>query len=214
MPPMRKGPLKNKQSPQDGSAGTPRPTENQEISQGRAKPPAEPRLFQRAPKAAWYFDSVSLSNFALAGKVDLLLRRYPSGRLCVTTQVVDEVLGGIQAGHGALKSILIALERGVIHPVTLSAPEFRRYQELLSTLGSGEASLIAAAAGRRGTVVTDDRHARAVCRDLRIPVTGTLGILKAAYGEGMITPAEADKILADMVRHGFYSPVRTLAELD
>ena len=30
--------LKNKQSPQDGSAGTPRPTENQEISQGGAKP--------------------------------------------------------------------------------------------------------------------------------------------------------------------------------
>ncbi len=34
----------------DGSAGTPRPTEIQEISQGGAKPPAEPGLFRRAAR--------------------------------------------------------------------------------------------------------------------------------------------------------------------
>ncbi|MEI8138558.1 MAG: LacI family DNA-binding transcriptional regulator [bacterium] len=35
---------------QDGSAGTPRPTQIQEIFQGRAKPPAEPMIFQQAAK--------------------------------------------------------------------------------------------------------------------------------------------------------------------
>lgn len=166
-------------------------------------------------KAAWYFDSVTLSNFALVGRLDLLLKRYPSGRLCVTVQVVDELLQGIRSGHGALKSILEALERGTISLIPLSAPQFRRYQGLLATLGAGESSLIALAAGRRGvTVVTDDRHARSVCRELRIPVTGTLGILKAVSGEGMFTVAAADKVLADMIRHGFYSPVRKLSELD
>jgi hypothetical protein len=38
------------QNLQDGSAGTPRPTQMQEIPQGRAKPPAEPVIFQQAAK--------------------------------------------------------------------------------------------------------------------------------------------------------------------
>ena len=165
-------------------------------------------------KALWFFDSVSLSNFALAQQLDLLLRHYPSGRLCVTVQVVDEVLHGIRSGHTALNAILTALERGAICQIPLSASEFHRYQGLLATLGSGESSLIALAEKRRGTVVTDDRHARSVCNDLSVPVTGTLGILKAACGEKRLTGVLADKILADMIRHGFYSPVRKLAELD
>lgn len=165
-------------------------------------------------KAVWFFDSVTLSNFALTNQLDLLLRRYPAGRLCVTTQVVDEVLNGLQSGHGSLKFILVALERGAIHHVSLSSAEFRRYQGLLATLGAGEASLIALAAGRKGTVVTDDRHARSVCRELHLSVTGTLGILKAACAEGMLTEEGADKVLADMIRKGFYSPVQTLADLE
>jgi predicted nucleic acid-binding protein len=165
-------------------------------------------------KPIWYFDSVSLSNFALPHQFDLLLRRYPAGRLCVTPQVVDEVLNGIQSGYSALSSIVMALEQGRLAQLQLSADELRRYQGLLATLGAGEASLIALAEKRRGIVVTDDRHARSVCHDLDIPVTGTLGILKAMCAEGMLARAEADKILGDMIRHGFYSPVQKLAELD
>jgi len=56
-PPIPISLLNNTQSPQDGSAGTPRPTEMQEISQGGAKPsslrspsggvgPAEPRQYR------------------------------------------------------------------------------------------------------------------------------------------------------------------------
>ena len=43
------GPLVDIQSRHDGSAGTPRPTEIQEIPQGRAKPPAEPTVSQQEP---------------------------------------------------------------------------------------------------------------------------------------------------------------------
>jgi hypothetical protein len=44
-------PLKNINPIQDGSAGTPRPTEIREFSQGRAKPPAEPGVFRQAARA-------------------------------------------------------------------------------------------------------------------------------------------------------------------
>jgi transcription-repair coupling factor (superfamily II helicase) len=43
LPARPQSPLKPTPSSTDGSAGTPRPTEIQESSQGRAKPPAEPR---------------------------------------------------------------------------------------------------------------------------------------------------------------------------
>lgn len=165
-------------------------------------------------KAAWYFDSVALSNFALAGRLDLLLKRYPGGRLCVTTQVADELANGVHAGYGILNDILQALDRGEMVSVTLTRSETRRYQSLLATLGSGEASTIAVAGSRRGVVVTDDRHARAICRENKIAVTGTLGILKAVAEEALITLDEADEILAVMVRHGFYSPVRKVSELE
>jgi beta-galactosidase len=47
-----KGLLNNTDPIQDGSAGTPRPTEIQEISQGRAKPPAEPLVFRQVAKGS------------------------------------------------------------------------------------------------------------------------------------------------------------------
>ena len=47
------------QSPKDGSAGTPRPTEIQVFSQGGAKPPAEPVGFQQSGRCDSDFSSVS-----------------------------------------------------------------------------------------------------------------------------------------------------------
>ena len=41
-----------------------------------------------------------------------------------------------------------------------------------------------------------------------MPVTGTIGILKACCRKTTISPEEADRILDAMVAHGFYSPVR------
>ena len=84
--------LKNKQSPQDGSAGTPRPTENQEISQGRAKPPAEPRLFQQADRdaAAGHFETATelitqletQATDLLSSRQRLLARKNELSSLC------------------------------------------------------------------------------------------------------------------------------------
>ncbi len=37
--------------------------------------------------------------------------------------------------------------------------------------------------------------------------TGTIGILKACCQSSMINPDDADHLLANVIRHGFYSPV-------
>jgi hypothetical protein len=79
------GQLKNTNPIQDGSAGTPRPTEIQEISQGGAKPPAEPEVFQQSPsvpeagsevyglKSKASLFSVSLSPLAILNRAMTVL---------------------------------------------------------------------------------------------------------------------------------------------
>ena len=57
----------------------------------------------------YYFDTVTLSNFALARRFDLLTGRY-GGRLHITPEVLGEIMDGIAAGYsacflGALKAV-------------------------------------------------------------------------------------------------------------
>lgn len=84
---------------------------------------------------------------------------------------------------------------------------------LLKNLGDGEASCIACALKRRGIVVTDDRMARNICKEHAIAVTGTFGILKAAYLDGILQIDEADTMLKQMVDFGFYSPVQKISDM-
>ena len=87
------------------------------------------------------------------------------------------------------------------------------FVELLRTLGTGEASCIALAVGWGGVVVTDDRTARRYCAGRGIPVTGTIGILRALCADRIVSAEEADALLARMVAIGFYSPVRRVSDL-
>jgi predicted nucleic acid-binding protein len=160
-----------------------------------------------------FFDTVTLSNFALAGRLDLLIRRY-GPRARVTPEVLDEVLEGIVVGYDALKDIEAAVEKRSLGSTgTLSAEERGIYRELLRVLAPGEASCIACAKARGGIVVTDDRTARACSRDHGVAFTGTVGILKASCLEGTLAPDEADAILQAMVDAGYFSPVRRISDL-
>ena len=96
-------------------------------------------------------------------------------------------------------------------PMTM--PESELFVDLLRVLGSGEASCVALACHRGGIVVTDDRAARSCCAEREIPVTGSIGILKALCIDRTITQEEADATLARMVDAGFFSPVRRISDL-
>jgi predicted nucleic acid-binding protein len=160
-----------------------------------------------------FFDTVTLSNFALAGRLDLLLQRY-GPRARVTPEVLDEVLEGIVVGYDALKDIEAAVESGSLgSTATLSAEERGIYRELLRVFSPGEASCIACAKARGGIVVTDDRTARERSRDHGVAFTGTIGILKAPCLEGALAPDEADAVLKAMVDTGYFSPVRRISDL-
>jgi len=161
---------------------------------------------------ALFADTVVLSNFSLAGRLDLLLTRY-ARRLCVTAQVVEELLAGVQAGHGALEEVVRQVRISAIRTVAVPLNHLDVYGDLRRTLGAGEASSIVVAQSDGGVVASDDTAARQACGRLAVKVTGTIGILLAAVRDGGIPLPEAERALADMVEHGFYSPVRRLADV-
>jgi len=145
----------------------------------------------------WFFDSVTLSNFALAGGLPVLAKRY-RGRGFVVTQVVDELTRGVTAGYVSLGDALNLVDTGILHEMSLDQTERGVFQQLTACRGSGEAATIAAAKQRQGTVVTDDFAARRACADLRIPVTGTIGILRAAVRDRELTLPAANDLLRKM----------------
>ena len=62
-------------------------------------------------------------------------------------------------------------------------------------------------------VVTDDRDARELAHQLRIPLTGTLGTLMRLVDIGSLEVEEADILLSRMIAARFRSPVLSLREL-
>jgi len=163
-------------------------------------------------KVPYLFDTVTLSNFALGGALELLARRY-GRRLLVTGEVLDELAAGVAAGHAALRLIGEGVKAGRFGQTALNWQERTAFGELLQHLGAGEASCIAVAVKRRGVVVTDDRAARAACAERRVRCTGTIGVLAACCRDGRLAADAADEVLRAMVQHGFYSPVSRITDI-
>lgn len=160
----------------------------------------------------YFFDSVTLSNFALAQQNELLIKRYGVD-LSVTTEVRDEITNGIVAGYHLLLDIELAVSREQFTEISMMVSERKAYIDLLHYMGAGEASCIACAQFREGIVVTDDKTARAYCASHNILYTGTIGILKACCLDGSLAIEEADTILQEMIQNGFYSPVQTISDI-
>ena len=143
----------------------------------------------------------------------LLVNRYRTS-LCVTEQVRVELVAGRAGGYARLGAVEQALTTGaIIQAEPMNTAEHELLGELLRTFGAGEASCFALARHREGVVVTDDRMARRHCIEFGIPVTGTIGILKALSVSRTISAAEADALLAGMEKFGFYSPIRRISDL-
>jgi len=163
------------------------------------------------PEKKWVFDSVALSNFLLSDSISILAERYPK-RGIITWQVYDEISTGISE-YPELKLVDNLIEAKTFKLVSLSRKEHQHFLQLIGHLGKGEASCIAFAKVQTAIVVTDDRSARRQCSMMKIPVTGTVGILKASVLGGHISLAEADESLRKMIEAGFYSPVRSIVDI-
>ena len=66
---------------------------------------------------------------------------------------------------------------------------------------------------RECRIVTDDRDAREFAHRLKIPLSGTLGVLVRLVDIGSLNLEQADAFLAQMIVAGYRSPEVSLQEL-
>lgn len=163
------------------------------------------------PEKQWVFDTVVLSNFLISDSAHILEKRY-KGRGVITTEVYDEIIAGISR-ISSLGHVDLLIEKDIFSLCPLICKERDCFREMIAFLGHGEASCIAFAKDRNAVVATDNRTARKQCANMKIPVTGTIGILKASVKDSFLTLEQANDALSKMIASGFYSPVNSITDI-
>lgn len=151
-------------------------------------------------------DNTVMSNFAIVQQPHLLRIGFPD-TLATPRQAFDELQAGVRMGR------LPHLDWSWLPVWTLEDAEAARYEQLRGRLNAGEAACLAMAGARGCRVLTDDRDAREVARHLRIPLSGTLGVLARLVDISHLDVDHADQLLRSMMAEGYRSPVTSLQDL-
>ena len=151
-------------------------------------------------------DNTVMSNFAVIERPDLLHVAFGSG-LATSQQAIDELQAGVRLGR------LSSLDWSWLPVWTVEEAEMPHYDRFLSKLNAGEAACLALALTRDCRILTDDRDAREFARRLKIPLSGTLGVLVRLIDIGSLRIEEADALLSQMIAAGYRSPVTSLQDL-
>jgi predicted nucleic acid-binding protein len=151
-------------------------------------------------------DNTVMSNFGLVERPDLLRTTF-GGEVATPQQAFSELNAGVQRGR------LPDLDWSWLPIWTLETAETPHYQQFLRGLNAGEAACLAMAVHRGCQIVTDDRDAREFAHRLRIPLSGTLGVLVRLTDIGSLSLEEADALLSRMIASGYCSPAVSLQEL-
>lgn len=149
---------------------------------------------------------IVMSNFAAIERPDLLRTAFGS-RLATSQLAFDELLAGVRLGK------LPSLDWPWLPVWTLEEEEVPYYHRLVSRLNAGEAACLAMALIRNCRILTDDRDGREFARHLKIPLSGTLGVLVRLIDLGVLNLDDADALLSQMTTVGYRSPVASLQEL-
>ncbi|OGC02499.1 hypothetical protein A2V82_02050 [candidate division KSB1 bacterium RBG_16_48_16] len=155
-----------------------------------------------------------ISNFSFVGGLEVLEKLFSV--VYITPEVREEIIRGLQEGYPFLESALkqIKISRGWLRLVAFETEEEQaNYYQFCIKLHSGEASCLAIAKNRNWLLLTDDQAARKLAKSSRMELSGTIGILALAAKQEIISVAEADDLLAGMVKGNYRSPVASISEL-
>ncbi len=151
-------------------------------------------------------DTTVLSNFALVQHPEIISSAFYES-VCTTEQVFDELTKGIEQGR------LPHCSWEWLTRISMTGLEKQHCAQLRRSLGEGEASCLAVARQRTWKMATDDKDARKWAVRLRVPHTGTIGILGVLITQSHLTLTKGNSWLFRMIKAGYHSPVKTLDEL-
>jgi predicted nucleic acid-binding protein len=155
------------------------------------------------------FDAGPLIVFAKSGWLGVLKALVGERTALVPDVVIDELRTGVETDthtQAVLESSWLAHRR---LESDLEMALYAKFTRILGRNGrnQGEAGVMALAASTAGVAVIDDRVARNVARDARIPCRGSLALLNEGIQAGLLTvplvSAVADDLLAREYRLPF-----------
>ena len=160
------------------------------------------------PPAPLFFDTVCLSHFARADRLDVLRDLLVEWE-CWTTTVVRSELAVGAGTHARLHQALALDWLQVASMDTLE--ELDCFVKWAGRLGSGdgdlgEASVLAAAELQHGIAITDDRDATRVARRFGADVHGTIALLAAACRLDTLTLIAAGNVIDALRAEGAHLP--------
>ena len=165
----------------------------------------------------YFFDTDCLSAFLWVREESILATLYP-GRIILPAQVYNELqkVPHLQAKVDSLKNC------GTLYIESMEAGsvEYSDYLQMTTSpedgmriIGRGEAAGIAMAKHRNGTLASNNlRDIRPYVEKYAIPHITTGDILIEAMDAGIITEAEGNSILADMIRKRHMLPTTTFSD--
>lgn len=161
-----------------------------------------------AVPASLVLDTMCLSHFARADRLDVL-RDLLLGRRCWTTETVLAELNRGIADYPLL--VNVSSQEWLLVAALEPVAEIRLYDTWLKRAGSagrdqGEASVFATAECHGATAVTDDRRAAKVGRFYGLDVHGTTWLLAIACREGKLTLAGAASLIDTLRATGHRLP--------
>lgn len=157
-------------------------------------------------RSIYLLDTTVLSNFAHVRRPDL-----PRTVLGPHLAVTPGVLAELHAGE--LASLVPSCDWGWLTVLAPAEAESTAAADLERQLDPGEAECLAVALQRGYRFLSDDFAARRLAEAKGVIVSGTIGILLKGVTTGVLTLPEADVLLAEMIRHGYRAPMRSLREL-
>lgn len=149
-------------------------------------------------------DTTVLNNFAQVKRPELLRQAF--SELAALEVVRKELAAGERLGR------VPVCDWSWLQLVALTEAERARAVDLERHLQAGEAACLAVAESRGGLIVTDDSSARRLAVSLRLETSGTLGALVRLVRREIITLAQGDELLSEMITRGYRSPLRSLRE--
>jgi predicted nucleic acid-binding protein len=138
------------------------------------------------------FDANSIVDFVKTATLPLLDRLF-QGRALISDFVVNELAAArIDWKHAEVVVLRDESELQLFENIRRNNPP----------LGAGEVGAITVARLRGAGLITNDRQARHAAGELRIPVSGSLAILRYAVEIAIISGEEAVRILTEMIVAG------------
>jgi predicted nucleic acid-binding protein len=157
-------------------------------------------------------NNTTLSNLASVNSLELLKVIFE--RVYLTPEVYKEVENGIYLGRRYLECVELTIgAKDWLLMTDLDLSEIKLYGLLKGKVDTGEASCLAIAMVRKWLFITDDRRARRIAESHNVGLSGTIGVLKLAVSQKLISKDEGNLLLWTMIQNGYYSPVSELDEI-